>query len=296
MDKKTKDYIYLDEDLLNSHLAQFEKGLLTKEKIEHGVESADSTGGSIVSTLGINGIFGIGAKLQNEISENDNSLESEFTKNMMENVLSDYAVDLLIGDCDSNGLLMDLTSSNEGDFVLFGSEFQIYDFEYLKNITDLKTLDPILGSDPALVNPGSQASKQAKEEYKLKLQKHNKEMETARNGFKLVNDFSTFANILFDDSVPISLNGGLAICKRDKMRLNKAQISFENESNRKLLTFGVVSTTKKENPSNSIHGAFSTNQLDKVPSIIFDILLSSFNMLHSGDKIIKPIAIYFEAE
>lgn len=42
---KTKDYIYLDENFLNSHLAQFEKGLLTKETSEHGTESADSISG-----------------------------------------------------------------------------------------------------------------------------------------------------------------------------------------------------------------------------------------------------------
>lgn len=71
---KTKDYIYLDDDLLNSHLAQIEKGLLIRETIEHGTESSDSTNGSNKATVGVNGIFGLGAKLQNEITDGDSSM------------------------------------------------------------------------------------------------------------------------------------------------------------------------------------------------------------------------------
>ena len=293
---KTKDYIYLDEDLLNSHLAQFERGLLIKETNEHGAESADSTNGQVTGNVGMNGIFGIGLQLQNKVSEGDSSTESEFTKNVVENVLSDYAVDLLIQDCNDNNVLHDFDSASEGDFVTYSSEFQIYDFEYLKSITDLEILSPILNAETPPQNPGSQATKRERTEYQLKLTQYQSRSKNSNSNFKIIHDLSSFADRLLADSILITFNGGIAICKRNKIRLNKPQISFENESTRKVKIFGVVSSLKKETHPTGITKQFNVNELDKVSSLLFDITLSNFNMLHDNDKIIKPIAIYFEAE
>ncbi len=292
---KPKDYIYLDNKLLNSHLAQFEKGLLVKEKTEHETESSDSTTGSSKTTAGLNGILGIGAKFQYDVHEGDSTVESEFTKNIVENVLNDYAVDLLIEDCATHDLLHDLPQSNEGDFILLSSEFKIYDFEYLKSITNPQLLASITDNATPPATPGPQASKQARIEYQKQLKNYNDSQEASEN-YEMLNAFSTFANALFDDSVLIKLNGGLAICKRKNLRLNKAQASFENESNRKIKVFGVVSATKKETHPDGNISEFKPNDLDRVSSLLFDIMLSNFNMLYNNDKIIKPIAIYFEAE
>lgn len=286
----TKDYIYLDEDLLNSHLAQFEKGLLIKETSEHGLESSDSTNGSMTADAGVNGIFGLGLKLQNQVSEGDSSTESEFTKNIVENVLSDYAVDLLIQHYTENGILHDFDSASEGDFICHESVFQIYDFNYLKEITEPECLKHILPDPPSA--PRAQASKEERVEY----MKRKAEAEKASNGYNIIYHFSAFADKLFSDSILIKLDGGLVICKRDKLRLNKAQVSFENESGRKIQVLGVVSTVKEKTHPKGPFKTLGANDLDKVSSILFDITLSNFNMLHDNDKIIKPIAIYFEAD
>ena len=280
---KTKDYIYLDEDLLNSHLAQFEKGLLTKETSEHGTESSDSLSESGKATAGLNGIFGIGAKLQSEVIEGDSSTESEFTKNIVENVLSDYAVDLLIQDCSDNYVLHDFGTAKEGDFISYSSEFQIYDFEYLE-------------SSAASPKPGPQASKEERTAYRLKEAQEKSKQEGAKKNLTMLNVFSTFADRLFADSILIKFHGGIAICKRNKLRLNKAQISFENESKRKIKIFGVISTVKEKTDPTGNFSHFASNQLDRISSVLFDVTLSNFDMLHDNDKIIKPIAIYFEAE
>ena len=63
---KTKDYVYLDDELLNSHLAQFEKGLLVKENTEHGTESSETTNGWSNTASGLNGILGIGVKVSSQ--------------------------------------------------------------------------------------------------------------------------------------------------------------------------------------------------------------------------------------
>ena len=292
----TKDYIYLDEDLLNSHLAQFEKGLLIKETSEHGFENSDSTNGAMTADAGVNGIFGLGLKLQNQVSEGDSSTESEFTKNIVENVLSDYAVDLLMQDCADNGVLHSFISASEGDFISHKSTFQIYDFEYLKSIIDLDCLKPILDADAPPQSPGAQASKGEKAKYKLALDEHRTKIKNAETTFKMLYNFSSFADRLLADSVLIKVNGGIIICKRNKLRLNKAQVSFENESLRKIKIFGVVSTVKKETHPSGNFISLRPNQLDQVSSLLFDITLSNFDMLHDNDRIIKPIAIYFEAD
>ena len=85
----TKDYIYLDEDLLNSHLAQFAKGLLVKETSEHGIENTDGTNGSSEGEMGVNGIFGLGAKLQHKVTQGDSSSES-VTSNSIEETRSNW--------------------------------------------------------------------------------------------------------------------------------------------------------------------------------------------------------------
>lgn len=293
---RTKDYIYLDENLLNSHLAQFEKGLLTKETSEHGTESTDSLNGSSKTTAGLNGLFGLGAKLQSEITEGDSSVESDFTKNMVENVLNDYAVDLLMQDCDENGVLCNFASASEGDFISYSSEFQIYDFEYLKSIIDLNCLKPILDAEKPPKNPGSQASKEVRKAYQIEVSQQKAKTQNAIDNFNVLYSFSSFADRLFADSVLVKVQGGLAICKRDKLRLNKAQISFENESSRKIKVFGVISTVKKETHPKGDFKSFHSNELDRVSSLLFDVTLSNFDMLHNNDKIIKPIAIYFEAD
>ncbi len=292
---KTKDYIYLDDEFLNSHLAQLEKGLLVKEQTERGVESTDTTSFTHSMTTGLDGFFGLGAKIQSEICEGDNNVKSDFTKNMVENVLNDYAVDLLIEDCSTNGLLRNIKQSNEGDFILSSSKFQIYDFEYLESITNPQRLAPILNQSIPPIAPGPQATKQERIEYQKQLKLYNDSSKMPKE-FETLHNLSVFANTLFRDSVLLKLNAGLAICKRNKLRLNKAQTSFENESDRKIKVFGVVSATKKETHPDGDVPALKIDELDKIPSIMFDVTLSNLNMLYKNDKIIKPIAIYFEAE
>lgn len=286
----TKDYIYLDEEFLNSHLAQFEKGLLIKETDERGMESSDSTNESMDAETGINGILGIGLKLQSKVSEGDSSTESEFTKNIVENVLHDYAVDLLIQHCTDNNILFDFNTASEGSFVTYSSPFQIYDFNYLKDLTDPNIIGPILPDTPQ--KPSSQSGKRDQIEY----QKQKQALQKCTETFNLIHNLSVFADKLLSDSLLIKVQKGIIICKRSKLRLNKAQVSFENESNRKIQVFGVVSTKKEETHPQGIFPFFKPSDIDKVSSMLFDITLSSFNILNNNDKIIKPIAIYFEAD
>lgn len=266
----TKDYIYLDEDLLNSNLAQLEKGLLVKESSESGSESSDSISSSSTTHTGLDGIFGFGAKLTSEIAEGDNSIETEFIRNAAEHVLSDYAVDLLIEECQANHLLYSFNKATEGKFVAYASDFQIYDFEYLSSLTNPDIISSV-----------------------LELSKSNAEQ--ALKTIEIFHLFSKFASILCSDSVLLKVKGGISICKRGKLRLTPAQISFDNETHRKIKILGIISTIKEEtHPAGNFTPFNDISNLDKISSMFFDITFSNFKILNKGDKIIKPIAIYFE--
>ena len=115
-----------------------------------------------------------------------------------------------------------------------------YLFNYLKEITEPECLKHILPDPPS--TPRAQASKEERVEY----MKRKAEAEKASNGYNIIYRFSSFADKLFSDSILIKLQGGLVICKRDKLRINKAQVSFENESGRKIQVLGVVSTVKEK--------------------------------------------------
>lgn len=266
----TKDYIYLDEDLLNSNLAQLEKGLLVKESSESGSENSDSISASSTTHTGMDGIFGFGAKLTSEIAEGDNSIETEFIRNAAEHVLSDYAVDLLIEECQANNLLYSFNNATEGKFVVYASDFQIYDFKYLSSLTNPDIISSILNMAPS-------------------------DTEQSLKAIDIFHSFAKFASILCADSVLLKVEGGISICKREKLRLTPAQISFDNETHRKIKILGIISTTKEEtHPAGNFKPFSDMRDLDKISSMFFDIIFSNFKILNKGDKIIKPIAIYFE--
>ena len=288
---KTKDYIYLDDDLLNSLLAQFEKGLLIKESQEQGFDDTDSLGSASNTTTGVDGIFGFGAKIQQELKLEDISSSTEFARSIAENVLHDFAVDVLIENCSSHHLLdKDVSESAEGDFLLFSSNFQIYDFEYIKNITDNSALAFLKNKKPQGKSP--QASSAERTKQLLKEQADN----SAMNNFQTVHNISTFAGTLFADSVLIKSDAELSVCKKNKLRLSQAQLNLQNESSRKIKVFGIVSAIKKETHPNGDYKILNSNQLEKVPLMLFDIFMSNFNILTENARIIKPIAIYFEAD
>ncbi|MEO5301484.1 DUF6414 family protein [Enterococcus cecorum] len=132
-----KEYIYFDEDLINSTLAQLDKGLI--KNISEGDEqtNSQSESNSKDSNFGLDGIFGVGVQLTQQISK-FNSTEYSATQNrMLEYALNDYSVDLIISKiAQTEKFVDDVTQAEEGKIIVFSGEFSIYDFDLIKQITD----------------------------------------------------------------------------------------------------------------------------------------------------------------
>ncbi|MBD9891099.1 DUF6414 family protein [Enterococcus faecalis] len=306
-----KDYIYLDNDFLNSSLAQYEQGLIrnisqgkTSENSQHNEKSKNFS-------KGVDGILGIGAKLVHDAIESNGQELTKGQSKTIDYVLNDYAVDLLIQKVKDYSIFKDTASSAfEGDFISQSSEFKIYDFDLISKISAPDNLDIFkseltkgekeevnkLRNQLRIIRAKGKLSPDQKEEI-INLEA---QIAAAENGLNPLQEFemiykgANFANQIFCGSLLIKTTNAISICKRNCFRLDQAQLSFLTESERKIVIFGVVTAIKEKTHSNGEFKEFEIDELNKVPNMFHDIFLSNFGMLHDNDRIIKPIAIFFE--
>ena len=301
---KIKDYIYLDESLLNSLTAQFGKGLVQGVTSEFGSDNSVTTSEHESYSGGIEGILTFGIRGVREGGTSSSETATESQKELIDSIVHDYAVDLLIKNCKNESLLIqNIDIATEGDFILVDSAFHIYDFEYTKNLLDennLKLFTEQRKDQTKELNDQLKALKKRKSNLTFVEQQQLFEIETQIKNlseikmFSQINLLSRFAETAFTGSILIGLNNSLALCDKGYFRMNRSQLSMLNDANRKIYIFGIIVSVKKTVNTNGSVGDLAPNDLDKIPSIIIEIILGSFNILKSGDKFIKPIAIYFE--
>ncbi|QPB60530.1 DUF6414 family protein [Enterococcus faecalis] len=306
-----KDYIYLDNDLLNSTLAQFEEGLTTNiSSGKHNEHTTTVENGKSVSK-GLDGILNVGAKLVHEAVEANGQ---ELTKGQAETidyVLNDYAVDLLISKIENfNTYKTQPIDAVEGNFLNYETSFKIYDFDLIKKITnpdnlnifkeelsknDAQELKELRNQLSIIRTKQSKLTQQQKKEIKeLESQIQEAQNGGALKGFKTIYEGTKFAEQIFENSILVKSSNAISICKRECFRLNQVQLSFLSETTRKIRVFGIINAIKEQTHSKGDFKELDTDELNKIPSMFHDLFLSNFNMLSDEDRIIKPIAIFFE--
>ncbi|CAI3453121.1 hypothetical protein V4S36_04000 [Enterococcus cecorum] len=304
-----KEYIYFDEDLINSTLAQLDKGLI--KNISEGDEQTNSqnSGGSKDTNFGLDGIFGVGVQLTGQISK-FNSTEYSATQNrMLEYALNDYSVDLIISKIAQTEKFIDnVMQSKEGNIIVFSGDFSIYDFDLIKQITDKSIISLLVDdnySEKDLIKFEKQL-RQNRSKVKITPQiaeeiqrleevisaiKSNKESKEAYN---IINKASKFADSILGGSIFIKSDNSLSLCKRECFRLNQGQLALLAESKRKINILAIVTAVKDEIHPEGISENFEVNDMNSIPSLFTDIFLSNFNMISEGDRILTPMAIFFE--
>lgn len=312
MSRKIKDYIYFDETLLHSALAQFEKGIFTSMSAESGSSEQSIEGLTKQTKIGT----GIGipiAKVSSDITRTENleSAINESSKEVVNGIMGDYLVDQLISNCNERDLLIkEAISSHDGDFVLLRTDFKTLDFNYLKNITSPDSLEIMeLGDDPAEITLLKNQIETIKAKHigskpnhvdRTKLQHLEKQIKDYKNPtnelFNKLYIFSKFGINAFENNVLFSYGGGLSICDKKHLRINPVQLSFLNDTNRKVSILGIVSSIKEKTHADGGFDNLENVQIEMIPSMLIDITLSNFGILKDHDRIIKPIAIYFEQD
>lgn len=304
-----KEYIYFDEDLINSTLAQLDKGLI--KNISEGDEqtNSQSEGNSKDTNFGLDGIFGVGVQLTGQISK-FNSTEYSATQNrMLEYALNDYSVDLIISKIAQTEKFIDnVMQSKEGNIIVFSGDFSIYDFDLIKQITDesiisllvddnysekdLTKFEKQLRQNRSKVKNTPQIAEEIQRlEEVISAIKSNKESKEAYN---IINKASKFADSILGGSIFIKSDNSLSLCKRECFRLNQGQLALLAESKRKINILAIVTAVKDEIHPEGISENFEVNDMNSIPSLFTDIFLSNFNMISEGDRILTPMAIFFE--
>ncbi|WP_217925298.1 hypothetical protein [Enterococcus gallinarum] len=76
--------------------------------------------------------------------------------------------------------------------------------------------------------------------------------------------------------------------------MNKAELSFLTESFREIKIIGrVIAIQTTVHPTGNID-EIKENELNRIPSFFHDVFLSNFGMLKADDRILRPIALFFE--
>ncbi|EMF0512625.1 hypothetical protein Q3E60_10120 [Enterococcus faecium] len=325
-----KDYIYLDMNLANSYLAQIDKGILKKivngealanTNQENGGDTISSEGGG---SLGIPGVINSNGKMTKTEFDTFSTISSKNSSELIETVLDDYAIDLLINKLREKRLIDSLRNSSEGDFVLINVPFKFYDFEFMqKSLNDnffkaiginnnkneeIKGIEELLKEYDKKIKIYNQPKKknklsaeQLQEFKKIKSQKNelSKELEKAKESIDIFSMFkilSEFGDSLFPNSVILSHKGYLAYCNRHNMRISQAQLSAISDSKRNICILANISNVKENVNKDGQINDFQTIDLNILPSLFSELLLGNFNLLESGDRILRPIAIYFDQE
>lgn len=308
---KIKDYIYFDEELLNSTLAQYERGVIQKKVDAQDSSQSNETGTESISILGVD--LGIPlSKVKSSLQETRHDIEkvTEGSSELVEKVFGDYLLDRLIGlTKEHKHLKTEVASSIPGDFVIFEGKVQFIDFEYLKNTTSTEAIDVMsLGSEDDELTVLKNKVRDLQIDHKSRplnaIQKKQLatieyEIENYRSeafsNFEMINTVAKFGAINYPNTILFSFEHALAICEKSKYRVPSETLSFISELNRPLKVLGLVTGVKeKTHPEGGFDDFQGLGDIGKINSILTDILLSNLGLLGDGDKIIRPIAIYYE--
>lgn len=279
--KSIKEYIYLDNLEVNSILAQFEDGIpKVIEEIKQSTET-NTEGTSGKMSTGAKGGFNLGAKgemsLSSELGTNNSDTNSEMYQEAISTVYHDYAVNIMTKELDKAKLLKTTTKQEEGTFVQLTSTFNIIDPISISSRLDDNAVSFMLSQDE---------------------DSDEDSINAARNGFNVIMQFGELLNKFFPDSMLVSTKNALTIAEKNNFRMNESQIKSLVLANRKITVLGKIESIVHEDDLdiNQI-----TNKMAKYPAMFTTLMprfsfftLSMLDLIKKEDRLIKPIAIYFE--
>lgn len=309
-----KDYIYIDTELLNSNLAQAFEGLPIKSLNEELVAENNNNSSSYEAHGDINIMpAGIGTSFGGKIISKESEALTESQKDVLESAFHDYAVDLLINEFDDkNQLITEFSELQEGVVFKLSGSFTILDFDYISEVTDLEEIQSILSPNRDklyeiqnqldLLNKYSKKGKSNNSQSKQQITRLEKQRDEILDEssemfsiFNLIKNMSRFSRKVFPGTIIIKMGTLLLMLDKKYLRNNTTQINNLSGTTRELTVFGLI-TTKVDKilaGEDKIEG-IKPNDIGSIPSMISNIILSTFEMINLDDYYVKPIAAYFE--
>ena len=296
-----KEIIYLDTKLVNSIIAQNDKGLVLKRAFDKGETNSNSEETTQATSLNTSGGVTVGANFNVNRGESNTDKQSlvysETNKELIEVATHDYALDILL-EILKDEIVNDC--ADDGQFIQQNDRVTFYDFKKLYESMDtekLKLLMPdIFQPIEKIEKELSKISKSNKIKFEDKITELQKQLDNSLPEiFKKLNTFSDYMVGLYDGAILAKINNTLSICEPENIRLKPSLLSIMNLSNRKATILGIVVAKESGNSSIDNLQTDSANEvISNVANSFMEIVITSFNIASKGDYYVRPIAIYFE--
>ncbi|MEF3330615.1 DUF6414 family protein [Oceanobacillus oncorhynchi] len=311
-----KEIIYLDTDIMNSLLAQLEQGIsssFTQEKSNQLTESSTVT--SYSEQKGEFGASALGLKGLSSSSDSESETSSKgFTegqKDLMNKEFHDYSLNRLISKLKESELIKD-NNLIEGDIIEVNGAFDFYDFSLINESADPQMWKEVMswGDNQnrhltdieakkayEKIKEGKSLTKkeEAHQKEAISIHESNMQIEDIVDIMKKLDTFTNTANKLFKDLTLIKMDKLVGLLKKEFLRESTEALTFRGESRRKATFLGRVIGVKASITDGSSAMNFSPEQINKIPNMVLEMLLGSFDILTVGDVLISPIAVYYES-
>ncbi|NRO39169.1 hypothetical protein IMAU30002_01308 [Lactobacillus helveticus] len=271
--KRIKEYVYLDGIEINSLLAQFEDG------IPQVIQSIKQTGLSNSETVskentekGKLGIAVAGGEYTHSSSSQNDQTYNSMSQEAISTVYSDYAVDIVTNELEKNKLLKLTVQPEEGTYVQLTSSFELI--------------------DPASM--GSNINRSAfKEMLKWSDDSNNTDLKEFDNTFNLLESFSTILNDIFPNSIILKIHHALVIANTENLRMTSAQLRMLSLAQRKITILGKIESQIDAIDPDEVFQSFTPQMIPQFFSRMGFFVLSTVSNITKNDRLIKPLAIYF---
>ena len=274
--KSIKEYVYIDETEMNSILAQLKDGIprVVSSIEQFATEKARTGNKANTYSVSANTTFAKGGySRQNEAGTS--LIDSRMNQTAVETVYNDYAINIIEEELEKAGLLQLSAKKAPGTFVKLTQKFSISDFNLMKQFAGNTAIDNLI------------------------------ENESDGDGFKSFRDSVVAIQGLFPDTIFIKLNSSLILGNENDFRYSKPQLEASNFSNRKITIIGRVESIlttevleKISSPFSKMSGIPTDEEsmaiMGKIMPLISMYFLQALFNLHEGDRIIKPLAMYFK--
>lgn len=318
-----KEIIYLDTDLINSLLAQLDKGLITsfsaeqntQEGLSEGQQSGYTKQGIVKGGVQVGGIIfgkaGVDSQVGTTSTETENTSRTflEGEKDILNKAFHDYSLNILEQKLTDKNILKHGPNFNEGDIHLGEATYQYYDFNLINKIVDVEAFSEImsfgetkfvLSMEEAFkintkkTNKNTSTLELAKiTEAKAMIEKYE-QMRPLLRDIKQMEIYSSFANKFFGESSIIKMGNKVGLLKKEYLREGSESLSLRTDDSRKIKFLVRILGVKKEIYDGNSDELFNPSEINLIPNMIFDVILGSMQIVKVGDVLVTPLAIYYE--
>lgn len=255
--KTVREYLYIDEELVDSLLSQMKNGLVKAiTRTKQSISGHDSQK-SIENTLGGKiGIKGNGVTDSINIGSNRVEKEQELSSLSFNTVYYDYAVDI-IENLLNLSLSKETGSAFENDFILSRETFNILNFSEISTLLSTQVIEKEL----------------------------LKQEEFDKSDLDLIKD----ASEMFGDTNYIKIGKNLVIPKNEKFRVSEAQLQLFKNSRRNLTILGIIESKLSKKDFD-----LSSTTINNLRGVTTLNILKSLDVVDEHSRLVLPIALYFK--